>query len=74
LSELRELRARSTMKEKIFNRLQHGETKARGMGLGLYLVKSLMESYCGKVWVEDRVQGDYTKGSRFVVMLPAVET
>ncbi len=61
------------MKDKIFNRLQRGETNARGMGLGLYLVKSLVESYNGKVWVEDRVQGDHTKGSRFVVMLPAID-
>ena len=38
-----------------------------------YLVKSLVESYGGRVWVEDRVPGDHTKGARFVVMLPAVE-
>ena len=43
------------------------------MGLGLYLVKSLVESYGGRVWVEDRIAGDHTKGARFVVMLPAVE-
>ncbi|HEY3422021.1 MAG TPA: PAS domain-containing sensor histidine kinase, partial [Methanocellaceae archaeon] len=61
------------MKDKIFNRLQRGETKARGMGLGLYLVRSLVESYNGKVWVEDRIQGNYAKGSRFVVMLPAID-
>jgi PAS domain S-box-containing protein len=61
------------LKDKIFNRLQQGKTKARGLGLGLYLVKSLMDSYHGKVWVEDRIQGDHTKGARFVVMLPAVE-
>ncbi len=60
------------MKDKIFNRLQRGETKARGLGLGLYLVKSLMDSYHGRVWVEDRVEGDYTNGSRFVVLLPAM--
>jgi PAS domain S-box-containing protein len=63
----------SDMKDKVFNRLQRGDSKARGMGLGLYIVKSLVESYHGKVWVEDRVQGDHTKGSRFVVLLPAVE-
>jgi len=61
------------MKDKIFNRLQRGVTKARGMGLGLYLVKALIESYDGMIWVEDRVKGDHTKGARFVVMLPAVE-
>ncbi len=61
------------MKYRIFNRLQRGESKARGMGLGLYLVKSLVESYNGNVCVEDRVTGDYSKGSRFVVILPAME-
>jgi signal transduction histidine kinase len=58
-------------KEKIFNRMQKGS--ARGMGLGLYLVRSLVESYGGNVWVEDRVKSDHTKGARFVVMLPAIE-
>jgi PAS domain S-box-containing protein len=60
-------------KAKIFNRALEGTAKAKGMGLGLYLVKSLMDSYGGRVWVEDRVPGDYTKGARFVVMLPAIE-
>jgi PAS domain S-box-containing protein len=60
------------MKEKIFTRLSRGNTKARGSGLGLYLVKTLVESYGGKVWVEDRVKGDHTKGSRFMVELPVV--
>jgi PAS domain S-box-containing protein len=55
----------------IFNRALKGINKAKGMGLGLYLVKSLMDSYGGRVWVEDRVLGDHTKGARFVVMLPA---
>ena len=55
----------------IFNRALMSTSKAKGMGLGLYLVKSLVDGYNGRVWVEDRVQGDYTKGARFVVMLPA---
>ncbi len=63
-----------SMKERIFNRMQQGDTKAKGIGLGLYLVKSLVESYHGHVWVEDRIAGDHTKGARFVVMLPAVES
>ncbi len=58
-------------KERIFNRMHKGT--ARGMGLGLYLVKSLVNSYGGRVWVEDRVKGDHTRGARFVVVLPAVE-
>jgi signal transduction histidine kinase len=60
------------MKEKVFDRLQRGETRAIGMGPGLYHVKSLVDSYHGRVWVEDRVSGDHSKGSRFVVMFPAI--
>jgi len=59
------------MKKKLFHRFQRGTTKAQGKGLGLYLVRALVEGYHGRVWVEDRVQGDHTKGSRFVIMLPA---
>ncbi|HTX43678.1 MAG TPA: PAS domain-containing protein, partial [Methanocella sp.] len=61
------------MKEKIFDRLSRGNTKAKGSGLGLYLVRTLVDSYGGRVWVEDRIHGDHMKGARFVVMLPAVE-
>jgi len=60
-------------KSVIFNRELRGTSEAKGMGLGLFLVKSLVDSYNGQVWVEDRVIGDYTKGARFVVMLPIVE-
>jgi signal transduction histidine kinase len=62
------------MKEMIFERMRQGETKMRGCGLGLYLVKKLVASYGGRVWAEDRVPGDHGKGSRFVVLLPAVDT
>ncbi|OPY29783.1 MAG: sensory histidine kinase AtoS [Methanocella sp. PtaU1.Bin125] len=61
------------MKARLFARFQRGATKAHGRGLGLYLVKTLVESYHGRVYVEDRVPGDSTKGCRFVVELPIAE-
>ncbi|MFW9910820.1 MAG: ATP-binding protein [Candidatus Thorarchaeota archaeon] len=42
----------------------------RVSGVGLTLVKQINDQYNGKVWVEDRVKGDFTKGTRVVIMLP----
>ncbi len=61
------------VKDRLFRRFSRGETKARGSGLGLYLVRTLVEHYGGNILVEDRVQGDYTKGARFVVTIPSVK-
>jgi len=59
------------LKAAIFDRFQKGSARASCKGLGLYLVKRLVETFHGIVWVEDRVPGDNGKGSCFVVMLPA---
>ncbi len=61
------------VKGKIFTRFKRGPTKASGKGLGLYLVRTLTESYGGCVRVEDRVPGDHTKGARFVIEIPSCE-
>jgi signal transduction histidine kinase len=60
-------------KDVIFQRFKRGQTVAKGTGLGLYIVKTLVEGFGGYVTVEDRVSGDHTKGARFVVFLPVVE-
>lgn len=62
------------LKRSIFRRADREHEKMTGKGLGLYLVKTLIDDYRGKVWVEDRVPGDSGKGSRFVVLLPALRT
>ena len=61
------------LKARLFNRFQRGPAATSGKGLGLYLVKKLVEGFHGTVWVEDRVPGDYRKGSRFIIMLPAAD-
>lgn len=61
------------LKGKLFLRLHSGKTKVSGMGLGLYLVKTLVDDFKGKVRVEDRIPGDYTQGVRFEVLIPALE-
>jgi PAS domain S-box-containing protein len=59
------------LKAKLFSRFQMGEKKEKGSGLGLYLVKTLVEAFNGTIRMEDRVPGDYTKGTKFVIKLPA---
>ena len=57
-------------KVSIFERGNRRYQKSRGMGLGLSLVKKVIDLYQGKIWVEDRVKGDYKQGSNFVLLIP----
>lgn len=59
------------IKEKVFQRFPPGSKKAKGKGIGLFIVRYFTEKFGGKAWVEDRIFGDHTRGSRFIVMLPA---
>lgn len=54
----------------IFEHRKNLRTKTMGMGLGLSLVKKIINSYNGSIWVEDRVKGDYQKGSSFKFLIP----
>lgn len=57
-------------KASIFQKKQQAGTITGGMGIGLSLIKKAVESYGGNVWIEDRIPGDYSKGSKFVLLLP----
>ena len=57
------------LKQEIFQRFSRAP-KMKGSGLGLYLVRTLTTKYGGRVWVEDRVEGDHSKGAVFRVELP----
>lgn len=43
---------------------------SKGMGFGLSIVKKILKSYNGQIWVENKVEGDYTQGSNFVLLIP----
>ncbi len=62
-----------SMKEKIFQRGYSKDKGIYGMGLGLALVRGIIETYNGKIWVEDRFKGDRSKGSIFVLLIPEVD-
>ena len=59
-----------TNKAEIFTRGFKKDTNVRGLGIGLSLVKKAIYSYQGKIWVEDRIKCDYSKGSNFVLLIP----
>jgi two-component system CheB/CheR fusion protein len=56
------------LKENVFQRLYYKRKK--GIGIGLSVVKRIVERYEGDIWVEDRVEGDHKQGSKFIVLLP----
>ena len=60
----------------VFERFSRGASAGRrssseGAGLGLALVDEHVRMHSGRVWVEDRRDGE--SGARFVIELPAVE-
>jgi len=59
-----------TKKKMIFEKNNREYKGSKGMGLGLSLVKKIVESYVGHIWVENKEPMDYSKGSNFVVLLP----
>ncbi|MFW9876013.1 MAG: ATP-binding protein [Candidatus Thorarchaeota archaeon] len=46
-------------KELIFQKSYKREKKVRRMGIGLSLVKKIIKSYNGKIWVENRINDNY---------------
>ena len=59
------------LKPHIFDRFAEDSKKRYSYGLGLHIVKMLVESYGGKVWADDRIPGEVSSGTiiRFTVYL-----
>ena len=61
------------IKKKVFQREVMKGKNISGRGLGLSLVRKIIERYKGRIWVEDRIKGDYSKGSNFILLIPTAE-
>ena len=61
------------LKKSIFERGYKSDKNVSGMGLGLSLVKTILDSYKGRVWVEDKVREDFTRGSNFILLIPELK-
>ncbi|MFX1293894.1 MAG: PAS domain S-box protein, partial [Promethearchaeota archaeon] len=57
-------------KEIIFRKGFNIKNSVGGMGIGLVLVKQIIASYNGQIKIEDKVKGDFTKGSNFIILIP----
>jgi len=62
-------------KEGMFKRFDRLDTVqgSDGYGLSMSVVGTLTDRYRGKVWVEDRVPGDPSKGASYNVIFPKIE-
>jgi two-component system phosphate regulon sensor histidine kinase PhoR len=56
-------------KESIFKRGFKKEKSRGGMGLGLSLAKRIIRKYGGQIRVENRIKGDPTQGSNFIILI-----
>lgn len=52
-------------KAKLFHRFERGVQRGKGEGLGLYICRTLVTRYGGRIWVEDRVPGHPEEGAVF---------
>ena len=59
-----------TMKKTIFQPVYKKTKDFKRIGLGLLLVNEVIGSISGKIWVEDKVQGDHTQGSTVIILIP----
>jgi signal transduction histidine kinase len=50
------------MKPGIFDRFAKDTKTRSSYGLGLHIVKMLVEGYGGRIWADDRIQGDASSG------------
>ncbi|MHA2130343.1 MAG: PAS domain-containing sensor histidine kinase, partial [Promethearchaeota archaeon] len=57
----------------VFKNNYRKKTESNGMGLGLSLVAKFLDLCEGKIWVEDRIKGDYTQGSNFIILIPVAK-
>ncbi len=57
-------------KNLIFQNAFEKDTILNSGGLGLILVNFIVKNYSGYIWIEDKVKGNYSKGSNIIILIP----
>jgi len=60
------------VKKRLFTRFERGMARGSGQGLGLFIVRTLVARYGGRVSIEDRVPGHPKEGAAFRFTLKTV--
>ncbi len=60
-------------KQSIFIRGVKEDRSVSGLGLGLSLVKKILDIYGATISVENKVPQDHTQGTKFIIIFPEVE-
>ncbi|MCM2466856.1 PAS domain S-box protein [Methanoculleus oceani] len=61
------------VKEKLFHRFERGKARGKGDGLGLYICRTVIERYGGRIWIEDCVPDRPEDGAAFRFTLKRAE-
>jgi K+-sensing histidine kinase KdpD len=56
-------------KESLFDKVSHRRESIVGLGLGLSLVKMVLDNYGAYINIEDRVPEDHTQGVKFIILM-----
>lgn len=58
------------LKTLLFHHDINDEKSHERLGLGLILIKKIIERYNGDIWIENRDPDDFSKGSKFICLIP----